>query len=580
VCMVIVGVSADALSAERTETRSHLAEDAIQILRTHCHRCHGIEYKIEGMNVLDLETLTSAEVDASGEEIRPAAIVVGHADQSRLYEVIEEGLMPPLKELNADEQAIIRDWINASVPWPTEPKRDFISETDVLERIAEHLLGVRRDEVKYQRYFTLTHIHNNPKFTQQDLRIHRAALSKAVNSMSDQATIVVPKAIDDAKTVFNIDLRHYGWEAFGIWEQVLAQYPYGLKPQAKLDDLDLYDKIEGLYGAVNFDGVTALRGDWFIANATRPPLYHELAKIPKTLDELLERADVDIEENFRLNTSRRAGLFESGVSGQNRLIEYHSSNNGRLWLSYDFDQNQGRGNLARFPLGPTFADNEFDQFAFDHAGGEIIFNLPNGLHGYMLVDGEGDRIDAGPVNIVWDSKNISGSPLIVNGLSCISCHRHGMIRLKDFVRDAHAVQTPQARRKIRELYPGQAELDRALADTKSDYLQRLWDTTHEALELSSGQEDELINAVEPVSKVTEIYGQNIDLQTAASELGIENADLLQNQVVAGRLSELGLGPLSLPKGTIKRAFWDSKETTATVFQEAAAALDIGTPVSN
>ena len=65
-------------------------------------------------------------------------------------------------------------------------------------------------------------------------------------------------------------------------------------------------------------------------------------------------------------------------------------------------RSEGTGNLFRFPLGPAFADNPFPNQAFEHAGGEIIFNLPNGLQGYLLVDAKGDRIDAGPIDIVGD----------------------------------------------------------------------------------------------------------------------------------------------------------------------------------
>ena len=37
---------------------------------------------------------------------------------------------------------------------------------------------------------------------------------------------------------------------------------------------------------------------------------------------------------------------------------------------------------------------------FSQDGGEIIFNLPNGLQAYLIVDREGVRIDAAPISIV------------------------------------------------------------------------------------------------------------------------------------------------------------------------------------
>jgi len=556
-----------------------LAEAAVGVFRQHCHRCHGVDFKIQRLNILDRDSLLDVVDRTKGQESQ-AFVKPGKADESLVWEVIESGQMPPSEPLSDADQDTIRRWIDAGANWPRDEQREFISDTDVLRTIAQHLFNTRKDDIKFQRYLTLTHLHNNREVTSRDLKIYRAALSKAVNSMSDQATIVVPEAIDDAKTVYNIDLRHYGWQEFGTWEAVLDEYPLGLKPQSSVEALELYDKIEELYGATNFDGITSIRGDWFVAHATRPPLYHTLTGIPENLDTLLDRVGVDIERNFQLSTSRRAGLFESGVSGQNRLIEYHSSTNGTFWISYDFDQNNGRGNLNRFPLGPKFEGNDFDNFAFEHAGGEIIFNLPNGLHAYMLVDGEGNRIDAGPVNIVWDVKNISGSPLIVNGLSCISCHKRGMIGFDDFVREGSAMQDPKARRKVQELYPKEEELGEALRSSEEKYMQQLWRTIAKPLELSTEQRDRLAEYEEPISRVTQLYNQNIDLETAACELGLPDQEQLRNQVFTGRLVELGLGPLALPNGTVKRAFWDSKESTASVFQEAANSLRLGTPISN
>ena len=84
----------------------------------------------------------------------------------------------------------------------------------------------------------------------------------------------------------------------------------------------------------------------------------------------------------------RAGFTQSGVSGHNRLVERHEAAYGADWKSYDFKSSDGLGNLFLYPLGLVFHKNPFERFAFKHDGGGIIFNLPNGLQGYMLVDGK------------------------------------------------------------------------------------------------------------------------------------------------------------------------------------------------
>ena len=69
----------------------------------------------------------------------------------------------------------------------------------------------------------------------------------------------------------------------------------------------------------------------------------------------------------------------SGVSGQNRMVERHDAQFGAYWKSYDFKPNNTKSDLAQFPLGPVFKDHPFEKLAFEHDGGELIFNLPNGF---------------------------------------------------------------------------------------------------------------------------------------------------------------------------------------------------------
>ena len=168
-----------------------------------------------------------------------------------------------------------------------------------------------------------------------------------------------------------------------------------------------------------------VRADWFVANASRPPLYHTLLDLPGT-PRLERQLEVDVAADFLRDRLGRAGFATSGVSSQNRLVDRHHALHGAYWKSYDFKNNEGTGNLFRFPLGPVFGDNPFAAQAFEHAGGEIIFNLPNGLQGYLLVDAKDHRIDAGPIEVVSDALKTSGTAAIVPGLSCMACHQHGI----------------------------------------------------------------------------------------------------------------------------------------------------------
>lgn len=115
-----------------------------------------------------------------------------------------------------------------------------------------------------------------------------------------------------------------------------------------------------------------------------------------------------------------------------------------------------KGDFTRRPLGPLFEQSQGRQLAvFEHDGGEIIWSLPNGLQGYMLVKGNDERIDVGPAEVVFDPNSHGGSFLITNRISCMGCHRNGMFAWeKEDIRPLYADKRGQAvADKVLELYP-------------------------------------------------------------------------------------------------------------------------------
>ncbi|MBX3438002.1 MAG: hypothetical protein KF861_10965 [Planctomycetaceae bacterium] len=558
---------------------SDLAKQAYGILRTKCNSCHGETVKVKGFYVLERESLLASR----GEDLNPY-VAPGNIEQSVLWEAaVRDARMPPDNPLSEAEQQILIRWIEAGAHFPTivQEDRPFISQREVIGQIADHLFNVNNADRQFQRYFSIAHLHNNRSVETTDLRKYRAALSKVVNSLSRESEIVVPKAIDKHETVFNVDLRSVGWDDLNIWDKVVGAYPYGLKPQRAEDGTEEYKRVEELYGQALFDGIAYLRADWFVVHASRPPLYHVLLDIPETLDELLKDLDIDLKKNLENNRARRGGLFESGVSRQNRLVEYHPSRGG-FWISYDFKKNAGRSNLARFPLGPKASLPKFESFAFEHAGGEIIFSLRNGLSGYMLVDEQGKRIDVGPVSIVSDADETSGTPEIVNGISCMNCHKHGTRPFKDDIRESDAIFNDEARDKVRSLYAQRPEMDRLLQQGSEDFLRQLEKAIGPFLQVGEDARKPfaaIADAEEPVKFVARRYDRNLDLETAARELGYADPTELAGQLRSLSLAQLGLGPLRAEEGTIKRTFWDSRESSVSVFQEAARETGRGVPVN-
>src|SRR5262245_3690854 len=438
--LLLIPVLLTAAPARADQAADRLAAAAKAVLEKSCARCHANGQAEGGFGfVLDAKQLVERK-----------RVIAGNSAKSRLFKKVQSGEMPPEDEKprpTADEIAALKAWIDAGAPdFPaTGARRPFLPEESALAVVREHLrnLPAQRDQ-QFQRYFTLTHLHNNPSVSDQDLRWHRAGLAKVVNSLSWKPGIVVPRALDKDETVFAVDLRELDWDRRRVWDEVSRPYPYGLKHNGHREE-QTRSEAAGGYRLSGTDR-PVLRADWFVATATRPPLYHTILDLPDSDTKLEQLLNVDAKENFLRDRLARAGFAKSGVSSQNRLIERHKAAHGAYWKSFDFKSNDGTGNLFRFPLGPVFKDNPFADQAFEHAGGELIFNLPNGLQGYLLVDDKGKRIDEGPTDVVSDTNKSSGTVTIVNGLSCMVCHKHGMIRdgFKDEVRDGEGWAGPAA----------------------------------------------------------------------------------------------------------------------------------------
>ena len=123
--------------------------------------------------------------------------------------------------------------------------------------------------------------------------------------------------------------------------------------------------------------------------------------------------------NIRNGRARRAGMAVSGVSRNNRVVERHPARNGGYWKSFDFATSSGRENIFRHPV------------SFEESGGEMVFALPNGMHGYYVCDHIGHRIPEAPTSIVTDI--FAADATVRNGLACMRCHQKGVRRFRDDV---------------------------------------------------------------------------------------------------------------------------------------------------
>lgn len=566
-----------------------LAEQAHAVLEKHCFRCHGRDGAARGQvnYILNREQL-----------VRRGKIMVNDAEHSKLFQLVRSNEMPPesVKERpDPKEVAILKKWIDAGAPsWNVPIAKRHLDYGHILTAIHDDLHTIPQSERKYQRYFTLAHIYNQTE-TRKDLPLYRAALAKLINSLSWQAKIVVPREVDAEQTMYAVNLAALGWDKNDLWElEVLGRYPYGLRHDGVEQDAKMSATAQEVYkltGSLQ----PFVRGDWFVARASRPPAYYSLLfhifRLPEKAADLERELGVDVTENLRKSKVVRAGYLTSNISAQNRLVERHAAKYGAYWKSYDFGPNNDRRNLLKFPLGPPNAfPLRYGDFAFKHDGGEIIFHLPNGMQGYFLADGRDTRLDEAPLAIVRDKeKRHSGSEVIVNGLSCMGCHIQGMIDAPpagDAVRQGAEVPDttipvktgktplPSALEKVRLLYPEKKTFEDLLIQDRRRFL--------DAVQQAIGSFGEF-PTIEPISAAAKPYYEELGLQALATELYLESPTRLRQKLTEDRSLAIGyqLGTLTGSddtRGVIARTLLEQLQGKHTTFQALAQALKLGTPL--
>ncbi len=553
---------------------SQLNSAAVAVLQKYCHRCHGVESRYPGLSVLDRETLIRPKDPKEQPFLSPMK-----PGDSRIWQAIESGEMPPEKQPQptAEEKATLKRWIEAGAVFPLakRPERDFVGEDTILSIISADLDQRPREQRRFNRYFALVHLWNDRDLSDDDLRLVRAGVSKLVNSLSRMFRVAVPRQVDPDGLVLGIDIRDYGWSD-KQWNKLLEAYPYGLRRGT--------DQAKRVYELTECD-LPYLRADWFLRNASRPPLYHDLLDIPMNAKTLESALGVNIKANFDNDSLVRAAFRKSGVSGQNRMVERHDDRQGAYWKSYDFNSNLDRADLFRFPLGPEFPGSA-NRAAFKHAGGEIIYHLPNGLQGYMLVTHEDVRIDEGPISIVSDPNQFSGSPAIINGISCMGCHRDGMIRFEDTLRVTFNRQAGQpVADKVLRIYPEQAEMSKRVEADRDRFLSSNDQAVMPFLRTSPEDRRTSVNFPEPITQVADRYFRRLSIDDVARELGLPTSpetaqrlgvyrsDELATVIkVSNEMSRLGLAPLATGE-QIARDAWEQ------AYRRTARELKLGIPLN-
>ena len=185
------------------------------------------------------------------------------------------------------------------------------------------------------------------------------------------------------------------------------------------------------------------------------------------------------------------------------------------------------------------------QNIFDHPtdyvkdGGEYIFSLPNGLHGYLITDAAGNRLDGAPTNVVVDPNRIQKDAVVLNGVSCMNCHQRGMKRqdddvleyftqLEDQLKNGGSLR-PVSERPVNDKGGGihlgvETNLKQAIRDVKRVYkgnkvLNQVFSKDEDDFQKAIEQTGNSVEVADPVFATATQFEAPLDIISVASELG-------------------------------------------------------------
>lgn len=535
------------------EPADPVSQKVFRVLDKHCARCHqnGRLDRLKPAknfgNILKLEEIARD----------PNFILPGNPDGSPLFIQMVKQEMPydvyqefsGGAEITEGDLDAVRTWIEdlGEKVIAACRQREFIDNGAVVSAISKDLNRKQARDIKSLRYVTLTHLYNSCA-SDHEMKAYAQAVVKLLNSVSRNAAVLKLQTIDPAGTIIKFHLDDLGWTKQD-WDRILAVYPYAVRP----------NNIQTEFVASATGTPLAwLRGDWLAYSASRPPLYHDLLKLPVTFAALQEQLGLDVDKNIEGGQVQRAGFQKSLVSRNNRLIERHALAKGVFWTSYDFAGNRDRQNLFEHPLGPK------GENGFDHDGGETIFSLANGFNAYYLNDADGNQLKNGPTSIVQDQSQ--RDLMVTNGISCFGCHNQGFRKATDEVRKhilADNSFAKDVRDKVSKLYPLAKEMNRLLDQDLSRF--------RNALRQAGIDPDLDLNGVEIINALSQRYERKLDLRMAASEFGVKVSELRKTlgstKGMAFRVKR------RLEQGAVPRDTFEGQ------FAALAARVNKGVPVS-
>lgn len=412
---------------------------------------------------------------------------------------------------------------------------DFVPFFEESEEALIDLSRVEREDrgdVAFTRYISLSFL-DFLKFDSEEQRAGAKinlidSMSVLLNSLSTDDFITQPLSINKSMNLFRIDIRDFNWTG-DQWERLVTgangansnAYPYN----------NIFDpNVQSLQDKIGTE-VPIIRADWMLFEGGKASNYHDLLQIGQNIANVENSVSVDrienivrtIDEPGRTPRAIRSfiGAGNSGVSTNNRVIERHESSDGAYWMSYDFlavDGDISRDVLAS-PLGPNEVGSIDGLSGFQPAGGEVIFNLPNGLQAYVLIDEQGNRVNEAPTDIVFNGTDRLRGGEIQNGYVCWSCHSLGVLNSKDEMkpfldslddRDRDELYSDDVVDALNAMHIPQNEMEALFQKDSEVHVRSITDSQ------ILGE-----NAIPQIALVAQYYEEDMSLDMVASELNLD-----------------------------------------------------------
>ncbi len=332
-----------------------------------------------------------------------AALTLAACDDARLRDLGDTfDLEPPAN----DEGALPGSYDETCVRAP------FISADDVQRAAADDLAAAPAEDRPYLRYLSLANRIGSDclELVEGD----RAAVGKAMNSLSRESTAVPPRVLGPSGALSRIDLRDYGWTVeVGIagesyrdgWEALTARSPFAIELEG----------AQASYLASETGArVPLLSVDAYVGQVSTPEVYYGLLAMPATLAELRQAAGLPVALDPFAQQARRSAVRYSRVlrpGGNLRVVDRYSiaaGTAGSYWEALQIE-------TGEFLADPLHAQPDVQRL--------IMFTLPNDLFAFAVTDASGAR--QGTAELVLDTNRDDFAANVLD--SCSNCHAQGPI---------------------------------------------------------------------------------------------------------------------------------------------------------